>query len=166
MNKAKYWIDKLQLKSHPEGGFYKETYRSEFYISSSDLKDSHYGKRRSSSLIYYLLEGEERSHFHRLNSDEIWIYQQGGALNIHMISPKGELITEVLGCDIENGEKMQVIVPANYWFAAELENINDYSLLSCLVSPGFVFDDFELAKKEQLAKNFPKHKQLINRLSF
>ncbi len=166
MSDANYWINKLQLKPHPEGGYYKETYRSEFYIKANDLIDTHNGERRCSSLIYYLLKGEECSHFHRLKSDEIWIYQQGGALKIHLISPKGELVTEILGTDIENGEKMQVFVPANYWFAAELANFNDFCLLSCLVSPGFVFDDFELAKKEILVKDFPKHEDLISRLSY
>lgn len=165
MNQANFWIDKLQLKPHPEGGYYNETYRSDFYISEDNLAHTHGGKRRSGTLIYFLLKDEDVSKFHRLKSDEIWIYQLGVSIIIHIILPNGELQSVILGKDIERGEKLQVVVPANSWFAAELSSEHSFSLLSCMVTPGFIFNDFELAKQEQLLKEYPQYSYLIINLS-
>lgn len=165
MNQANYWITKLQLKPHPEGGYYKETYQSDFYLSADSLKESHVAERRSSTLIYFLLKDEDYSQFHRLKSDEIWIYQYGESMTIHVITPDGKLLSKKLGKNIEDGENMQLIVPANSWFSAELNNINSFSLVSCMVSPGFVFDDFELAKQDELIIEYPQYVNLIKRLT-
>lgn len=162
---ADYWIKELELMPHPEGGFYKETYQSDFIISENSLEASRGGSRKSSSLIYYLLRDQEYSHFHRLKSDEIWIYQHGGSLRIHIINNGGELVTKTLGIEVSKGEELQVLVPANSWFAAELVNHNSYTLLSCMVTPGFVFKDFELANKNDLLNRYKQHSKLINKLT-
>jgi len=162
---ANYWIKHLELIPHPEGGYYKETYQSNIIIGEEYLLDSHVGSRKSSSLIYYLLKGNEYSHFHRLKSDELWIYQQGDSLKIHIINDEGELTTKILGLNVEIGEVLQVLVPANCWFAAELINENTYILLSCMVTPGFVFKDFELANKGDMMNKYEEHSELINRLT-
>lgn len=165
MNDAAFWINKLHLEPHPEGGYYKESYRSNTIISANDLKATHDDERISSSLIYYLLKSDECSQFHRLKSDEVWIYNQGTALNLHILDCNGKYTKRVLGADIEQGEDMQVTVPANCWFAAELILDKSFALLTCMVTPGFVFDDFELADKSQLLRLYPGNCNLINRIS-
>ncbi|HWZ21099.1 MAG TPA: cupin domain-containing protein [Cytophagaceae bacterium] len=157
---SKYWIEHLQLLPHPEGGYYKETYRSAEKIMASGLD----GKRNISTAIYFLLDGKNKSHLHRIKSDELWFFHEGATLEIFCLSEKG-LVTILLGKDIEGGEVLQAIVPAGIWFGAKVKDEKNYALVSCTVAPGFDFQDFELAKKEYLLNHFPEHKELIETMS-
>ncbi len=146
---AKTIIEKLKLTPHPESGHYKETYRADLKIVNDKQED-----RSACTAIYYLLENEEKALFHRLHSDEIWLFHAGQALEIISIE-KGELITNILGNDVEKGEVPQLVIPGNSWFAAQLKDQKGFSLVTVTVSPGFDFADFDLAKREDLSIEFP-----------
>jgi len=148
-------IDKLRLIPHPEGGFYRETYRSDYTILNNRKEN-----RNVSTAIYYLLEDEDKSHLHRIQSDELWFFHLGQPLEIILIEG-GYLTTIILGNDIEKDESPQVRIPANTWFAARVKNAKGFSLVSCTVSPGFDFADFSLAKREDLLQQFPHLKDVI-----
>ena len=152
-------IDKLKLTPHPEGGFYKETYRSDDTIVN-DRKEN----RNISTAIYYLLEDEDKSHFHRIQSDELWFFHLGQPLEIILIQ-SGHLTTIILGNDIKKDEFPQLRVPANTWFAAHVKNEKGFSLVSCTVSPGFDFADFDLAKREDLVQQYPHLKDVIEKFT-
>ena len=164
MYTADYFIEKLNMHSHPEGGFYKETFVCEQTITDNDLEVNFKGVRKLWSSIYFLLRDGEVSNFHRLKSDEMWYYQAGSPLTIYMISPEGELTEEKLGLDIENGEKPQVLVRKNYIFGSAMNN-SGYALVGCMVSPGFQFEDFELFEREYLLNKYPQHKDAIIKLT-
>jgi len=156
-------INTLNLQPHPEGGYFKETYRSAGIIPAAALP-SFTGDRYYSTSIYYLLGRGDFSAFHRIRSDEGWHFYSGGTLLIHQISPGGQYLCTRLGSNLEAGEQFQHVVPAGYWFASEPSPAADYALVGCTVSPGFDFDDFEMGKKEELQKLFPFHTDIINRL--
>jgi len=162
---ADFWINKLGLKSHPEGGFYREVYRSEEIIENYKLPKRYSGERNFSTSIYFLLNQEQTSSFHKLKSDEIWHFYTGSPLKIHVISENGIYKEVKLGLDFNNDENLQIVIPHNNWFAAELLNKSSFSLIGCTVSPGFDFRDFVLGKRKDLAKLFPRHKDLLKRLT-
>jgi len=153
--KAKEIVEKLGLLAHPEGGFYKETYRSEQTIETGRNEI-----RNVSTAIYFLLENDNRSLFHRIQSDELWFFHQGEALEIVLIKD-GILNTIIFGNRLDEGEVLQATIPANTWFASGVKNTNGYSLVSCTVAPGFDFADFELAKRENLIQEYPDLKETI-----
>lgn len=142
-------IKSLKLLPHPEGGYYKEMYRAEQKINLDDGKS-----RNVSTAIYYLLENEDKSRFHRIASDELWFFHQGNPLEILSIQ-NGQLIKTVLGNNFENGEVPQTVIPAHTWFASRVKNSKGYALVSCTVAPGFDFADFELADRDELINEFP-----------
>ena len=164
MKDAKYFIEKLDMTAHPEGGYYKESFISAENITDSDLTTTFDDKRILWTSIYFLLRNGEVSNFHRLKSDEMWYYHSGSPLTIYMITPEGELITEQLGLDIEKGEKPQVLVPKNYIFGSAMNN-KGYALVGCMVSPGFEFSDFELFERDTLLNLYPKYKETIEKLT-
>ena len=149
-------IQQLQLKPHPEGGYYAETYRSAQIITNNKQEN-----RNISTAIYYLLEDKNKSHFHRIQSDELWFFHQGEALEILILQNK-MLKTITVGNRVENGEIPQVTIAANTWFAVKIKNESGFSLVSCTVAPGFDFLDFELAKRDELVKQFPDQANIIN----
>lgn len=157
-------VQTLGLQPHPEGGFYKEVYRSADTVEASCLPKGFHGRRSFSTSIYYLLEKNDFSAFHRIKSDEIWHYHAGGNLLIHSIDLDGKYQCKILGASISEGATFQVMVPAGHWFASEPAAHTDFILAGCTVSPGFDFKDFELADKNKLAQEFPEHIALINRL--
>ncbi len=157
--KAKYYIQKLQLEKHPEGGYFREIYRSGEIISIDAPKKRL--KRNVSTSIYFLLEGSQISKFHRLKSDELWHFYDGGSVRVYVIDDKGKLKEIILGKKIEDGEVFQTVIKKNHWFAAEVINKRSFALIGCTVSPGFDFSDFELANREYLLDCFPKLKNLI-----
>jgi len=161
---ASYYIEKLGLQKHPEGGFYSENYRSEEKIESVALPKRYPSERSFGTSIYFLLTTESVSNFHRLNSDEIWHFHAGGTACIHMISPEGELVSKIIGQDLEQQEQFQVVIPKHHWFAAEIIQ-GDFILVGCTVSPGFEFEDFELADRSTLASVYPDHTTLIGRFT-
>ena len=161
---AAYWIEKLGLEFHPEGGYFKETYRSKDRLHESKLPDRYSSSRVFGTSIYFLLTTESVSNFHRLASDEIWHYHQGGSAVIHMISNNGELTSKRIGHDLEAGESLQVVIPRGTWFAAEVVK-DHFILVGCTVAPGFEFEDFELADRKGLSSAYPQHQTLISRFT-
>jgi len=164
MKTAQYWIDQLHLQKHPEGGFYKETYRAAELIPASGLPGRFPADRTHSTAIYFLLRGQDRSLFHRIKSDELWHFHAGASLTIYILN-QGKCEKHVLGTDIENGESLQIVVPANCWFGARVNDDHGYVLSGCTVAPGFDFADFELAGREILLKEFPHERTIIEQLT-
>jgi len=157
-------IDGLGLLPHPEGGYYRENYRSPELCPRRALPGRFPGDRCFSTAIYYLLGRGDFSAFHRIRSDECWHFYAGQALHLHVIDPDGAYKLARLGGDILRGEVFQEVVPAGCWFAAEPAPGSDFSLLGCTVSPGFDFADFELAEADALAALFPARAPVIKRL--
>jgi len=162
---ASYWIQQLNLEPHPEGGCFRQTYRSELTIAKEALPRGFRGPRAVCTAIYFLLQGEEFSAFHRLRSDEMWHFYCGAPLLVHVIEPDGSHSEILLGNEAERGQSFQAVVKAGCWFASCLQERNSYALVGCTVSPGFDFADFELAKREELAQLYPQHRALIERLT-
>ena len=155
---AQNWIQKLALLPHPEGGYYREQFRSNLQIQ----REGSLGFRSACTSIYYLLEGDDFSAFHRLKSDEIWYFHTGSPLHISVLDLEGNLSVKVLS-DAENGE-LSVVIPAEHWFASEVANQDGYALVSCAVAPGFEFSEFEMADAEKLSTVYPEHRETIRRL--
>ncbi len=162
---AKYWIEKLKLAPHPEGGYFRETYRAESTIPREGLPPQFSGARQVSTAIYFLLDGANFSAFHRLRSDEVWHFYAGGALNVHELSTEGKYREVTLGNNPEAGEEFQAVVKAGHWFAASVQDADSFALVGCTVAPGFDFADFEIAEREELLKLFPQHGGLIARFT-
>jgi uncharacterized protein len=161
---AGYFIRHLQLQPHPEGGFFKETYRSKAIIPSQALPANFSGDRSYSTAIYFMLQQGDYSAFHRIQSDECWHFYNGGTLLIHIIDQEGEYSCIRLGRQIDQGETFQFVVPALSWFASEPAPGVDLALVGCTVAPGFDFADFEMAKEETLLDLYPQHSSVISRL--
>ena len=160
MKTAVYWIEKLNLEKHPEGGWFREIYRSEDVAPESGLPKNFTGKRNFLTSIYFLLEDNDFSAFHRIKSDEIWHYYAGTSAIEILTIENGKIRKQLLGNDIENSEQLQVVAPKNTWFAARLKRPVGYGLVGCTVSPGFHFEDFEMAD-EKLTNEFPELKDEI-----
>lgn len=158
-------INNLELLPHPEGGYFKETYRSEGSINQNALNGSFSGNRSYCTGIYFLLTSDTFSALHRIKQDEMWHFYDGGTLLVHVITPEGEYYTITLGKDFENGEVPQAVVPAGCWFGASVKDDNDFSFVGCTVAPGFDFEDFELAKEQEISQQFPQHSTLIKTLT-
>jgi predicted cupin superfamily sugar epimerase len=130
-------IGLLDLKPHPEGGHFRETFRD------TRVTD---GGRAASTAIYFLLARGERSHWHRVDAAEVWLWHAGAPLVLELAeSEKGPVRRIKLGADLASGERPQAVVPAGAWQAAE--SLGDWTLVSCTVAPGFEFSGFELAPK-------------------
>lgn len=155
-------VQRFDLKPHPEGGFYSETYRSIESIPRTALPDHFTGDRYFSSAIYFLLEQGNFSAFHRIKSDECWHFYSGDPLWIHVLYEDGRAETITLGNTPDT--VYQYVVPAGCWFASETAPTGIFSLVGCTVAPAFDFADFELAKAEELIRNYPAHQNLIQRL--
>jgi predicted cupin superfamily sugar epimerase len=158
-------IELLNLEQHPEGGYFRETYRSPHRFASSTTDAGFPAGRSYSTAIYFLLKGDQHSAFHRIRSDEIWHYHLGSAATIHIIHPDSLYEALYLGSDLENGQQLQHVVPAGSWFGVTVNHPESFSLSSCTVSPGFHFNDFEMADPYRLKNAFPEHKEIIEKLS-
>jgi predicted cupin superfamily sugar epimerase len=158
---AKQIIENLGLIKHPEGGYYKETYRSEDKTVLHEFN----GERNLCTCIYFLLTDDAFSAFHKVNQDEIWHFYQGDVIHLHMISPDGTYQMQKIGNELDKGERPQYLVPAHTWFAAEVVSMDAFALVGCTVSPGFDFKDFQLANRTELQKQFPQHKSMIKKLT-
>ncbi|UCH65208.1 MAG: cupin domain-containing protein [Ignavibacterium sp.] len=163
--KAKEYITKLQLNRHPEGGYYKEIYRAGELILPAHLPDRYKTSRAFSTSIYFLLEGNQVSTFHRLKSDELWHFYDGSTLIVYSIDENSELKEIKLGKNSSKGQLFQVQIKHNVWFGAELIDKSSFALVGCTVAPGFDFEDFELGKRDELIKQFPGHEQIIIKLT-
>jgi predicted cupin superfamily sugar epimerase len=169
--KSKFWIEKLHLSQHPEGGFYRETYRSDLAINfpKRELRSQidRVASRSICSTIYYLLDGGQKSMFHRMkNSDEIWHFYNGSSLTLYVINKITRSISELkLGNEPEKGELFQIFIKRGSWFGAIVNDSTSYALVGCTVSPAFSFADFELADRRRLTMLYPKHKTIIEMLT-
>ena len=152
---ASYWINKLNLSQHPEGGHYAEVYRSETTCTTPN------GLRNHATAIYFLLEKGEFSAFHKIASDEIWHFYAGDSLKIFFFDHQKKLQTVLLGNNPENGEVLTTVIPAGCWFGSTPAADSAYCLAGCTVSPGFDFKDFQLANAAELMKTYPDHQELI-----
>jgi uncharacterized protein len=158
-NNSKFWIDKLGLARHIEGGYYKQ-----IYVSNKQCLE--HDNRNLATCIFYLLDGKDYSAFHKINGDEIWHFFIGSSLTIYMINEKNsELKIEKLGPNLNNEEKLQLIITEGNWFAAEVNDKSSFTLVGCTVIPGFDFKNFELATKKSLLLKFPSCKNIIEKLS-
>lgn len=160
------WIEKLNLIPHPEGGYYKETFQSGENVSDKELSVNFDGQRKLYTSIYFLLRSNDVSHFHRLKSDELWYYHAGSPLTIHIIHENGEYEEVRLGLNIDKGEVLQFLVPKNSIFGSSVMDKDSGSLVGCMVSPGFDFQDFELFTQEELLSKYPQHLDIIKKLAY
>ncbi len=158
-------IELLKLCRHPEGGWYRETYRSSEKVPAELLPARFGGERNICTAIYFLLERGDFSSLHRIKSDEIWHFYAGVPLTIHIFTPRGVHEAVKLGADIAAGEAFQAVVPAGCWFGAEIAGPGPYSLVGCTVAPGFDFADFEMGKREELLALYPAQREIIQRLT-
>ena len=161
---AQSYIESLQMQPHPEGGFFRESYRSE-QTMEVPAPGGGTQQRNVCTAIYFLLEAGNFSAFHRIKSDEIWHFYAGQALEVLELLPSGELRCTRLGPDILRGELPQYVVPANTWFASRVADGGTFSLVGCTVAPGFDFADFQLARRQELLEIFPQHRQIITELT-
>ncbi len=162
---AKEIIEKLDLQEHPEGGYFKEMYRSEEKISNSELGERYQGDRNHSTCIYFLLTSKKFSAFHKINQDEIWHYYKGAPIKLHIISKEGGYSFVMIGNDFDKDEVPQHVVKGGDWFAAEVLERDAYTLVGCTVAPGFDFADFVLPKREELIGMFSEHEEVIRKLT-
>lgn len=158
-------IQQLGLQKHPEGGYFKETYRSKGEIPKNVLSDQFTGSRNYATGIYFLLTSDSFSAFHKIHQDEMWHFYQGAPVTIHMISPEGNYRFQELGPNLDGGQLPQFVVPGEYWFASEVRAMEQYALTGCTVSPGFDFEDFTLADQNELLTAFPQHADVIRKLT-
>ena len=158
MKDAKYWVNKLKLLHHPEGGFYKEIYRSANTFIPAEIGEY----RNYITSIYFLIEAGNVSHFHSIKQDELWFYHAGAPLSVYCINNDGSLNLIKIGPNPDKGEVLQAMVPANRIFGSK--SSGEFSLVSCVVAPGFDFTDFKLYKKSELLKQYPQHKEIIDEL--
>ncbi|MFI2743656.1 cupin domain-containing protein [Zhouia sp. PK063] len=164
MNKeATQIIEKLHLEPHPEGGYFKEVYRSKEHIKQHYLPKEFGGDRNYCTSIYFLLPSSSFSAFHSIHQDEIWHFYKGDAIELHMISPDGHYQKVVIGNDLLKDEVLQFTVPAQYWFAAKVIKPNSFALVGCTVAPGFDFQDFTLASKRVMLQKYPQHQKIIEK---
>ena len=164
MSRINRLIQQYNLKPHPEGGWYIQTYKSNELIDVSALPGRFGGDRSFSTAIYFLLAQGNFSAFHRIKSDECWHFYSGDPLLIYVIEENEELKIISLGNDPEKGQTFQYVVPANCWFASRPAPGSEYCFVGCTVSPGFEFEDFELANANELSNAHPQHKDIIRQL--
>jgi len=162
--RARRYIDDLQLISHPEGGYFREVYRSDEIILNDHLPGRYNSSRAFSTSIYFLLEGNQVSKFHRLKSDELWHFYDGSSLVLYRFDECGNLNKTLLGNRIDEGTTFQINIKRGTWFGAELIDKSSFALIGCTVAPGFDFMDFELAEKEKILEAYPEHTKVILRL--
>jgi predicted cupin superfamily sugar epimerase len=153
-------IEAYALAPHPEGGYFKETYRS------AETMTTRGGVSRpiSTGILFLLPEGE-KSRLHRIKSDELWHFHLGGALRLTQISPEGKVEDFALGPDVAQGHRLQHVVPARHWFGAEPLAGSNFCLVGCTVAPGFDFADFDLGAQATLLARFPNARETVLRLT-
>lgn len=150
----------LGLAPHPEGGFYRETFRAPLRVATRDDRN----ERAASTAIYFLLPSGTFSAFHRVRSDEAWHHYDGDPVDLHTINADGAHSVARLGRTWDAEERPQVVVPAGVWQAAVPVG-REWSLCGCTVAPGFDFADFEMPSREELVARFPEQRKLIEGLT-
>ncbi|MBL7933710.1 MAG: cupin domain-containing protein [Bacteroidia bacterium] len=163
--KAAYLVKVLDMQPHPEGGFYRETYRSEGKISVRELGRDFGSDRSFSTAIYFLIEKDNFSAFHRIKSDETWHFYYGDTLEVLEIDDNGKLTITHIGNKIEEGDIFQYTVKANTWFGSRVKKGGNFSLVGCTVAPGFDFRDFEMGDRRELQREFPGLREIIEEMT-
>jgi uncharacterized protein len=148
------WAQQLDLAPHPEGGWFRETWRSNVTITPSSLPPDYEGPRSAGTAILFLLMPGQQSAWHTVRSAELWLYHRGSPLLLEvgrngrggqgLAAERDGAATHLLGSDIDAGEHPQLLVPAGYWQRARPRD-DEPALVSCIVVPGFDFADFVLA---------------------
>jgi uncharacterized protein len=138
------WAQSLQLSPHPEGGWYRETWRSDLTIPQSALPSEYAGPRSAGTAILFLLMPGQQSAWHTVHSAELWLYHRGSPLVLELGSQQCTTESLVLGADVTAGQQPQLVVPPGYWQRARPRD-DEPTLVSCVVVPGFDFADFALA---------------------
>jgi len=151
-----FWIDKLQLRPHPDGGYFTENYRSSDKV---DGQTNSMENHNASTSIYHLYDSETKSFCHKLSADEMWYFHYGSSITIYMIDEDGNFNVKICGSGEE--EDLAVLVPKNTWFGARVFEPGSYGLVSCNVSPGFEYADFQSLDRNELILKFPQHKEAI-----
>lgn len=166
MNKeAERIISILKLQPHPEGGYFREVYRSDEQIEQQDLPPRYDGRRCFSTSIYFLLCDDQCSNLHRIKSDETWHHYDGSDVKIFIINPSGDLKIAILGKNLSKDEQPQITIRKGSWFGAHLNGENSFALIGCTVAPGFEYGDFELGSRKTLLETYPQHSEVINKLT-
>ena len=165
MTETEKIIQQLDLQPHPEGGWFRETYRSTGIIPKEALPSQYDGRRNYSTCIYFLLAAGHHSNFHKVRQDEAWHFYKGDPIELHLLLENGGYSRVLIGNDLEAGQVPQFVVTGGTWFAANVIQDGNYGLVGCTVAPGFDFADFELAGRDNLLKEFPKHEKLIRKFT-
>ncbi len=152
-------IELLGLAPHPEGGFFRETHRSQWLVPRMGSAEG--PQRAASTAILYLLRPGEFSALHRLKSEEMWHFHCGGPLQVVTLDVEIGRHDILLGPDLANGQRLQGLVSAGRWFGAQLVEGAEYALVGCTVAPGFDTDDYELAERSAMLRQFPDHRDVI-----
>ena len=160
MKDKSIWIDHYKMAGHEEGGFFYQVLKSDQTIQLEGQKP-----RVLYTSIYFLLTSNNPSRFHRLTADEVWYYHYGSPLTVHMITAEGDYQQVTLGTDVEQGQVLQAVVPKGTIFGSTVEDSDSYSLVSCMVSPSFEYDDFELFKRADLLNQYPGYADIIHCLT-
>ncbi len=155
MTRVEELTTKLQLLPHPEGGFYKEIYRSADHIKQAHLPDGYPGDRAYATSIYFLLTAGNFSAYHRIRQDEMWHFYEGSPIEIHEIDSDGTHSVTILGTDLDSGQRPFHVVKGGVWFGSRVHGNGAYGLVGCTVAPGFEFADFEMADRQELIAAFP-----------
>jgi uncharacterized protein len=152
-------IELLGLAPHPEGGYFRETWRSPLVLAGLP----HGAPRSASTVIYFLLPAGSFSALHRVASDEVWHHYDGDPVELHVLEGRVHQ-TFVLGRDLARGQRPQHVVPAGAWQAAVPIGTR-WSLCGCTVAPGFDFADFEMPSREEMLRLLPDHVAVVKRLT-
>lgn len=158
MNRIQQLVETLNLKPHPEGGYYSETYRAHSLIETQN------GQRSLATSIYFLLTSSDVSKFHSIAGEEIWFHHEGSPLTVHLLSDNGYEKLLVGPVD-RKGHQPQQLVPEGAIFGSTVEDENSYAFVSCMVAPGFDFRDFKLYGPEELLEKWPEHADIIKQLT-
>lgn len=153
---SKSVIKALSLQPHPEGGWFRETFRDD----NTKLANG----RSASTMIYYLLQSGDFSHIHRLDAAESWHFYAGDAIDVVEIDDDGARVTR-MGQRFDAGERPQHLVSKDTWFGCSLADGSEWALLGCIVAPGFEFAKFEIGERASLVESFPMCREWIERLT-
>lgn len=164
-HQAQRLIETLGLRPHPEGGFFRETWRSNLTTTLQGGPGGPEGSRSLGTAIYYLLSGDEVSKLHRLKADEVWHLYSGGPLALHLLDDRRGCRTLQLGDRTSHGPVFQTTVPGGCWFGASLPVADSFALAGCTLAPGYDHADFELGDRTHLLKLFSDHEEMIRRLT-
>lgn len=165
MTDARRIIDSLGLRPHPEGGYYRETYRADETLQSHSLPQRYGGPRSFCTAIYYLLTSEDCSSMHRVKSDELFHFYLGDPVEMLLLFPDGTGKSVILGPDVLKGMHLQCAVPREVWQGCRLAGKGQFALMATTVSPGFEFDDFELGNRDELVRLYPRFEEKIRALT-